>query len=452
LKKQRKFLWVREKFKRIRQKGKKIKGLVRNIKGFVQTLVLKNSDRVKRHYQISKCGNYIKIFKFVKSKTKKWICTVVYILVIIVQGWVNNVPQASALDLDTSRSTPLEIVNRANTQQADLAIFDPASFSQLSETFNSKVGNDGSWLLPGSHGYSTNPNSRPGGSSGPGRSQNPGIGGSKNSGISGLGSSKPDRAPSGFFRMSSTPGFNGQGGGKGGGNGGGNGGVNQPWQINQAKRQSDNTCAPSSQSRAQKKAAKKERESLTEAEVIKTYEKFLNDMEAKGYENIDISQERFCDLCKNRQTGYWDEKSVTETIGGLQRELNGTIKNLRRPENPKIDLDFVAERVATGETIWVDLKTMEDLNVIAEAKGIDIKNFPSHQQIAFNMGCDCMDQKDRFLGLPNGPTSAAQVEHVFNFGQIRNVAERAELVQAVLDGLKSKGYDMPEGIYFINYE
>ena len=53
------------------------------------------------------------------------------------------------------------------------------------------------------------------------------------------------------------------------------------------------------------------------------------------------------------------------------------VNNLRRPDNPKVDLDFVAERVSSGETIFMDHKGMIDFGSLSD-KGIDISGFPSH--------------------------------------------------------------------------
>ena len=66
------------------------------------------------------------------------------------------------------------------------------------------------------------------------------------------------------------------------------------------------------------------------------------------------------------------------------------VKNLCRPDNPKVDLDSVAERVGSGETIFIDHKRMIDFGSLSD-KGIDISGFPSHKSVTFNMGKDSVD-------------------------------------------------------------
>lgn len=130
-------------------------------------------------------------------------------------------------------------------------------------------------------------------------------------------------------------------------------------------------------------------------------------------------------------------------------EAYGLIKNLRRPENPKVKLDFVAERVSSGETIFIDHKGMIDFASLAD-KGIDISRYPSHESVAFNMGLSSIEQKVNFLCLDKGPVSMEEVVHLYNFEKIKNGNEKALLVQAVLNGAKQACYT--DGIIFLNHE
>lgn len=81
--------------------------------------------------------------------------------------------------------------------------------------------------------------------------------------------------------------------------------------------------------------------------VIKMYQNFISKMNKKGYK-VNYSIERFLELAKN-----YDDKSIFETEGGCKRSLleleaKGIVNNLRRPSNPKVRLDFMAE--------WADSK------------------------------------------------------------------------------------------------
>ena len=122
---------------------------------------------------------------------------------------------------------------------------------------------------------------------------------------------------------------------------------------------------------------------------------------------------------------------------------------MRRPDNPKVDLNFVAERVGSGETIFIDHKGMIDFGSLFE-KGIYISGFPSYESVVFNMGKDSVDQKGKFIGMDQGPASIGEVVHLYDFENIRNKAETPLLMQAVLNGAEQAGY--MDGIIFLNYE
>ena len=193
---------------------------------------------------------------------------------------------------------------------------------------------------------------------------------------------------------------------------------------------------------------KKNSTQVSEERVIEAYQNFILEMNDKGYQ-ANISEDRFLKLSTNPQTGVFDEKSIFEAEGGLQGEVEGLYSNLRRTNNPKVDLDFEATRVQTGQTIFVDHKGMIDFASLAD-KGIDTSGFPTHESVAFNMGKDSVDQKERFIGLNKGPKSRDDVLHLYNFKNIRNNAEKPFLVQAVLNGAEQAGYT--DGILFLNYE
>ena len=125
------------------------------------------------------------------------------------------------------------------------------------------------------------------------------------------------------------------------------------------------------------------------------------------------------------------------------------VDNLRRPDNPTVDLDFVAERVGSGETIFIDHKGMIDFGSLSD-KEIDISGFPSHESVAFNMGKDSVDQKGKFIDMDQGPTSIKEVVHLYNFENIRNKTEIPIFMRAVLNGAEQAGY--MDGIIFLNYE
>nr|QUS63749.1 hypothetical protein [Haslea silbo] len=202
------------------------------------------------------------------------------------------------------------------------------------------------------------------------------------------------------------------------------------------------------QNQNNKKKKKKNSTQVSEERVIEAYQNFISEINDKGYQG-NISEDRFLELSTNPQTGLFDEKSIFEAEGGLQGEVEGLYSNLRRTNNPKVDLDFEATSVQTGQTIFVDHKGMIDFASLAD-KGIDTSGFPTHESVAFNMGKDSVDQKERFIGLDKGPKSRDDVLHLYNFKKMRNNAEKPFLVQAVLNGAEQAGYT--DGIRFLNYE
>ena len=177
------------------------------------------------------------------------------------------------------------------------------------------------------------------------------------------------------------------------------------------------------------------------------YQNFMQKMSKKGYE-LDCTQERFNELATNPQTGSIDEKSLIETKGGLQGEAQGIYKNLRRPSNKAVDLDFEINS-SMGYT-HVDYKTPIDFDDLAEKKGIDVSNFPSLETVAYNMGTKIPDQKEEFCGLPRGPETPENVLHVVNLDLIRDSNQKQRMINSVLNGAEDKGSDAA-GIQFLNY-
>jgi len=202
------------------------------------------------------------------------------------------------------------------------------------------------------------------------------------------------------------------------------------------------------QAQKNKKKKKKNSRQVSQKRVIKAYQDFLLKMNKKGYE-VNIFEDIFLELSTNSQTGKFDEKSIFEAEGGLELEAKGIVNNLRRPDNPKVDLDFVAKRADFEETIFIDHKRMIDFRSLSD-KGIDISGFPSHESVAFNMGKDSVDQKGKFIGTNQSPASMAEVVHLYNFKNIRNRTEIPVLMQAVLNGAEQAAY--MNGIIFLNYE
>ena len=215
-------------------------------------------------------------------------------------------------------------------------------------------------------------------------------------------------------------------------------------------KKSDQFQNPNSlnQSKKTKKRKRKNSRAVSRTRVNEAYQDFISEMNKKGYK-VNISEDRFAELSVNPQTREFDEQSISEAYGTLELELKNMIKNLRRTKNPKVDLDFMAERVGSGETIFLDHKEMIDFESLSD-QGIDVSYFPSHEEVAFNMGKDSVQQKQTFLEKDQGPTSMEEIVHVFNFKNIRDRTEIPLLLQAVLNGAEEAGYT--DGMIFLNYQ
>lgn len=184
-----------------------------------------------------------------------------------------------------------------------------------------------------------------------------------------------------------------------------------------------------------------------EFDMKKQYENFMQEMSEKGYE-LECSQERFNELSTNPQTGSPDEKSLIEAKGGLQGEAQGMYKNIRRPSNKAVDLDFEIDS-SKGYT-HVDYKTPIDFQDLADEKGIDVSNFPSLETVAYNMGKKIPPQKEEFCGLPGGPKTPDNVLHVVNLDLIKDSNQKQNMIDRVLKGAEEKS-ENTVGIYFLNY-
>lgn len=180
----------------------------------------------------------------------------------------------------------------------------------------------------------------------------------------------------------------------------------------------------------------------------KEYQDFMDAMSEKGIE-VECNQARFEELCVNRETGDIDEKSIFEAKGGLQGEGLNLYKDLERINDPKIRADFKAKDAKTGKHILVEMKGQIDFKSLEE-QGKDISYFPSHEQVAYNIGKSIPEQKKNYVGQPNGVESTEEVLHVVNFDRIRDPQEKPALVSAVLNGAEDAGGG--ENIVFLNYK
>jgi hypothetical protein len=177
--------------------------------------------------------------------------------------------------------------------------------------------------------------------------------------------------------------------------------------------------------------------------LTQEYENFMWDMEGKGLQ-VNCDQQRFNSLAQ--ENGQITNNTVFETKGCLQAEAEGLFKDVRRPQNPDVKLDFQAIDSKTGKTIFVDHKGLPPRQDL-----IQKKVHPSqldYEAKALNMGGDIVTQKTKHLGFPGGPKSADDVLHLVNFENIKNPCEKEALMRTVLKGAADAG--STNNITFIN--
>lgn len=187
--------------------------------------------------------------------------------------------------------------------------------------------------------------------------------------------------------------------------------------------------------------------SSLQLDMKKEYETFIRKMRDKGY-YIECSQERFNELSTNSEKNKIDEKSMIEAKGGLQGEAEGMYENLRRPSNKAVNLDFEIDSV-DGYT-HLDYKTPIDFQDLEEQEGIDVSEFPTLEEVAYNMGKKIPRQKKGFCNAPSGPKSPDNVLHVVNLDLIRDSDMKQKMMKLVLKGAKDTG-SSTVGIKFLNH-
>ena len=205
------------------------------------------------------------------------------------------------------------------------------------------------------------------------------------------------------------------------------------------------------------KKKKKNPRAVPRERAVQAYQEFLSEMKEKGYDKVDISEDRFLELAINPETEYFEEKSIIEAKGGLEAELKGMFQKLRRPDNPNNKLDFQA-KLPDGTTVFVDHKQMIDFNRLAEEKGIEVGHFPSHETVAFKMGKDSVEQKGKHIPkhregtpicIPGFPCSESDVIHLFNLKHMTDPAEIPGLKQSILNGAEAAGHTGTDGMLFL---
>lgn len=77
-------------------------------------------------------------------------------------------------------------------------------------------------------------------------------------------------------------------------------------------------------------------------------------------------------------------KSLFEIQKTFEFETKPIVKNLRRPETTKVNLNFFVELTQSGKTIFINHKEMIDFQNLSD-KDIDLSEFPTDESLPFNI-------------------------------------------------------------------
>nr|YP_010133694.1 hypothetical protein KYU99_pgp059 [Nitzschia supralitorea]QWM93183.1 hypothetical protein [Nitzschia supralitorea] len=177
-------------------------------------------------------------------------------------------------------------------------------------------------------------------------------------------------------------------------------------------------------------------------------------MHAKNlyFDDLDCDLDRFRSLATNPKTEVIDLQSISEARVALQGEFEKMYNNVRRPTNQNLDLDFECDHSTYK---FLDVKNPIDFDKIPKElkmkKDGTIKEFPSYEQIGYDMGKKIPKQKKFFMKEMDGPKKPEEVLHLVNVGQLNHSKKKQDLVNGILKGLKDSG-ESAEDIKFLNYD
>ena len=135
--------------------------------------------------------------------------------------------------------------------------------------------------------------------------------------------------------------------------------------------------------------------------------------------------------------------SIDEARAVVQAELQNVVIEPTRAnelEARRVDLDFTVQ----GPDPWthVDIKQPIGSKALSkQGQTISVEN------MAYKLGQKIVKQKDRFVGLENGPLSSENVGHIVDLCYVPS-SEKAIVKQNVLQGAADNGSDT--GIVFLN--
>ena len=170
----------------------------------------------------------------------------------------------------------------------------------------------------------------------------------------------------------------------------------------------------------------------------------------KGFNPLNCSLFRFRELSINPQTKHFEQNFVDEAKGALKLEADGVVKNVRRPDNPEIDLDFECYHIRGDQNIFLDRKVMKNFALLRDKKTglpIDTSNYPRPATEAYKNGARAVNQQKRWAEAANG----TPIYEFLDCIEFRGSKEIGIIFAAFLEGVEKHGGDIGT-VLFANYE
>jgi hypothetical protein len=171
-------------------------------------------------------------------------------------------------------------------------------------------------------------------------------------------------------------------------------------------------------------------------------QKFNSPPLSQRFDTKQYDQERFKELAKDPKANkeVFHKTTVDEARTAIHAEIEGLVDNAQRIEQPickSVDLDFKVDGPAPYR--YMDAKHPVGSEILRkQGQTIDINT------MAYRMGNEIMDQKERFCGLEQGPESSENILHIVDLAYVPS--HEKEIVKEYC----LKGVGSSEGIKFLN--
>jgi hypothetical protein len=163
------------------------------------------------------------------------------------------------------------------------------------------------------------------------------------------------------------------------------------------------------------------------------------------FQTNECSIEKFKNLARDPRSNIpmYNRVSIDEARTAVQAELQNIIIEPSRPnklEARLVDLDYKVR--GPGLLTHVDIKQPVGTKTLKKQN-----QTITVEEMAYKIGQNIFDQKQKFIGLKNGPVTSQNVGHIVDLCYVPK-NEKAIVKKNVLSGAKDQGSD--SGIIFVN--